>query len=643
MEAYAGAALTSLGYMLSEQRDAMYAPSLNVPRNMPSMENMYQSSYVESARKQEAAAAKASWDASQRPMQTGVVPRPAFANMFAEVGGDMGISMGNGMGSAQSQSLTGNAMNREDFTHNNMQPFFRGALKQNVNVENTGMLERHTGRSEHFKQKNEVECFFKPEANTGNVCGMPAMTNFYSSRIVAPITRNNEFPLEQERVGPGLNAGYGTSGTGGFHQANTLDYARPKMVDELRAANNPKLSYDMPVQGPSKGTTQRGQFSEMTKNRPDTFYEQTPDRWLGDKAAITAPTQRPDQLVKPTSRVQTSVEYEGVANAVGQPGRGKDDDYGKSTICVFDNARTQTVTKTVVSNFRADVKAAMAPLLGALRRAPKEYLIDAPRQFGNMSIQIPSKPTLVDPVNHAPKTTIKETTIHDTDVSNLHGPARGPVMAEQDARTTTRETLPCDVTNTVRNVAQTTYRVRVYNVDEIARRTHRETTSDAKNIAGNVGRQENALGGYVTTTISAPLTQKAFTSATSHYGSAGSRVDFKGVNLEAVNNMRVDGTREMLLRKAAYTPNAKGANEGRDAADMNMNIRRSVIDDMAPRTTHNVTRIQEASTKRVDACELTKPANELPYGSQARLDPSVLSSLKTNPFQININPIVECA
>jgi len=76
---------------------------------------------------------------------------------------------------------------------------------------------------------------------------------------------------------------------------------------------------------------------------------------------------------------------------------------------------------------------------------------------------------------------------------------------------------------------------------------------------------------------------------------------------------------------------------------MNMNIRRSVIDDMAPRTTHNVTRIQEASTKRVDACELTKPANELPYGSQARLDPSVLSSLKTNPFQININPIVECA
>ena len=640
MEAYAGAALSSLGYMLQQERGAGLGQA-QVPTNMPSQTNMYQSNYFKQARAQEGAVANRAWNASMAPQQTGVVPRPAYASMFAEVNP---VDGGTGGGAGAIQSLTGEWMGRENFQHNNMQPFYKGNVTQNTDVDRgNATLERHTGRSDMFFQKKEVECFFEPTANMGNACGMPVMTNFYESRIVAPITRNNDFPIEKERVGPGLGLGFTTGAAGGFQQANTLDYVMPKNVDELRAANNPKQSYELPVQGPSKGTSKRGLFSVLSKNRPDTFFENTPDMWLKSRAAETKPTERPTVLVKPTSRVQTAVQYEGTAHAVGQPGKSAlvGDDYGKSSICIYDNARSETTTKTVVSNLRSTIKAIVAPLMDVLRRTPKEYLVDAPRVYGNMSIQIPEKATLVDPVTHQPRTTIKETLIHDSDVSNLHGPTAGPVNNEQDTKTTGRETLP--VTDSVRNVAATTYRVRVYNVDEVAKRTHRETMDGAKNISGNVGRQESHTGAYVTTVVEAPMTQKAIYSASSsHFGGAGSREDFRGVSTTATDNACIDGTREMMLAKAGYTPNAKGANVNMDADDMNLDIKRINSDSIAPRATPNMTRISDAGPKAVENCQITKQANQLPYTGESRLDPNILSALKSNPYQMSINPIVEC-
>lgn len=638
MEAYAGAALSSLGHLLQEERGAKLGNPHGPSMNMPSMNNMYDSEYYNQSRAQERAAVNQKWNASQRPRQTGVVPKPAYASMFAEV------NNGAGAGAGAVQSLTGDWVEPEQFQHNNMQPFFKGSVKQNVDFDRGGgVLERHTGVSEMHVPKKEVECFFEPTANMGNPCGMPAMTSFYESRIIAPVTRNNEFPIEQERVGPGLGLGYTTGAAGGFQQANTLDYIRPKTVDELRPGNDPKMSYELPMQGPQKGTSQPTLFSVMAKNRPDTFYENTPDMWLKPRAAQTKEMQRPEVLVKPTSRVQTSVEYEGIAHAANEPGKSAliGDDYGKDSICILDNERTTTTTKTVVSNLRSTVKAIISPLLDVVRRTPKEYLVDAPRVYGNMSIQIPEKATIVDPVAHQPRTTIKETLIHDTNVSNLTGPPAGPVNSDQETRTTGRETLP--VVDSVRNVASKTYRVRVYNVDEIAKRTIRETTDGAKNEQGNVGGQSSRTGAYVTTVVNVPITQKSIVSAISqHFGGAGSKTDFRGQNLTAVNNARIDGTREMMLKKAGYTPNAKGISVAVDSEDINMNARRLVADDMAVRKTANITRITEARPNDIDACEITKPANELPYSSAERLDPSTLSALKTNPYQLYVNPIVDC-
>jgi len=212
---------------------------------------------------------------------------------------------------------------------------------------------------------------------------------------------------------------------------------------------------------------------------------------------------------------------------------------------------------------------------------------------------------------------------------------------DQDARPTGRETLP--VIDSVRNVAKTKYKVRVYNVDEIARRTHRETTTDSKNPSGFVGAQDRKTGAYVTTVVDAPMTQKAAYSAVSeHFGGAGSKVEFRQMDKAAYENAEIDGTREMMLAKAGYTPNAKGANVSMDAGDVSMDAKRLVADDLAARDTHNMTRISNA-VKPVEKCEVTKPANELPYSSEQRLDPTVLSSLRSNPYKIFINPInMEC-
>ena len=51
----------------------------------------------------------------------------------------------------------------------------------------------------------------------------------------------------------------------------------------------------------------------------------------------------------------------------------------------------------------------------------KEYTVESERGVGNPSIQIPEKATTYDPDNHIMKTTVKETTIHDSEMTNLSG------------------------------------------------------------------------------------------------------------------------------------------------------------------------------------------------------------------------------
>ena len=64
-----------------------------------------------------------------------------------------------------------------------------------------------------------------------------------SSNVILEQIRNNVAPIEQIRVGPGLNKGYTWKPSGGIQQSETRNYVLPKRTNETRVRNNPKVTY----------------------------------------------------------------------------------------------------------------------------------------------------------------------------------------------------------------------------------------------------------------------------------------------------------------------------------------------------------------------------------------------------------------
>lgn len=628
MEFAAAAALGSAGYALNPTARPAQGPLVPHPSDVPSMNNVYDSTHWSQVRRDELARGSQRFAASMRPHETGVVPRPAYASMFQQPDEPSHI-----------QTLAGETVAREDFTHQNMEPFFGGRVTQNVDPRaSTHTLEMHTGVSAlPYQSKQEVPSLFEPTGGLANVFGMQATDAYLQQRIEAPRARNNVFPIAPVRVGPGLGLGFTDGAAGGVQQPNTLDIIMPKCVDELRAATNPKLTYTTPAAAPPRHTAQRGLVGEMAKNKPETSYEQTQDQWLRTTGAVTGPTERPEVDMKPVARVEGHVPYQGGAAAANR-GRGASDDYGKAAVSVYDNERSVTEARTVVANLTSVVKAVVAPLLDAFRPTPKEHTIEAPRTFGSVQAQMPSKVTMYDNVTHTMRTTIKETTVHDTTILNPRGTDATTAHLDDKARTTVRETV--EEPETVRNVGGRVYRVQIYNTDEVARTTVKETTADAAGsmygfVGGDVSKSE---GAYAHIPVTAPLTEKQFLSDASHVGGAGARADFRPESEEAARNAEIDGTREALELASGNTPGAGGAYVGLSADGIDVASRKLDQDSMAARDQPNATRVSQQTVPAIDRCSITKP-HELLNAQEGRLDPSVLNALKHNAFNLPVAPI----
>lgn len=604
------------------------------------MQNVYKSSYYKDARAEEFDRASVKWNQSQSPFETGVVPKPAYANMFANPLADMNAQAGQAPSQIRS-TLSGKVMTPEQFAHNNMQPYIRGSVTQNTDTfANSSILENRTGRGDLYMHKKEQECLFEPTSQYGNACGfMSSPIEYERSHMQEPIARRNDFPIEQIHVGPGLGLGYTANPAGGFHQANTIDIVRPKNVDELRVATNPRVTYELPPQGPKGGISQRGIIGSVAKNKPDTYFQQSPDMWLKTRGAFTKETGRPEQEMKPTSRVDTHIDYEGPAqSSSSHPGIGTSDDYGLDSVMVYNNNRQDTGQHTILNNLTSTVKAVIAPLLDFFRHTPKEYTLDASRVFGNMQAQIPEKATLYDPVTHMMKTTIKETTIHDTTVANLKGAERVTAANMDDAKATIRQTTP--LVDTTRQMSAHTYRVQVYNVDEISRTTVRETTKESVAMYGFVGGNiTDTVGAYTVIDVDMKNTQKQYTSDYEYEGIAGSKSDFRAKSEEAERNAVIDPTRDMLNKEAGHTPGGGGAYTGLAPENVDMESKRLVSDSLAGRKVGNVTRITQPTGVAIGECATTKIGNNYVNANVDRLDVSTLNALRTNPYNLSINPI----
>tara|TARA_B100000575_G_scaffold293291_1_gene304174 strand:+ start:156 stop:1808 length:1653 start_codon:yes stop_codon:yes gene_type:complete len=446
-----------------------------------------------------------------------------------------------------------------EFKHNNMVPFFGGKITQNMDLNyDDGKLERFTGRDRYWKPKQETENFASDlKKNSQNVFGKEVTLDFEKSRYVNERFVNNVLPFEQVKVGPGLDDGYTSKPSGGLQQANKREFELPKSVDELRYKTNPKVTYEGRVVDGQKASLP-GEIGEVCKNRVDTVYEQTPDMYLktGDTANSTKETQRPCVDLKETNR-------------------------------------STTTTKGYDSNVQSVVKSITAPLLDTMKLSKKQYTTMHARPQGNFQNTNPSKLTIYDP-NDVARTTIKETTIHDTRTGTLTG-----------------------ATKTI-----------VYNPDDVARPTLRQATEKDSRL-GHVGYQN--ADAYKTVKVEAPVTDRALTSDNEYYG-VGDSKDEKQMSYDDKYNATINEVRDILFKNRK--PTKTGVKVYNEIDNMNVNHKKLESDNVIQRDNMNYGRItNEIPTTNV--MNITQDRNQ--YKNDYRFNPEIMAPLKNNPYNRPLN------
>ena len=408
-------------------------------------------------------------------------------------------------------SLTGDPINPNSFTHNNMVPFFGGAVRQNLDEFSTrGIFENFTGTQDNYQKKQEQSLLFQPQKNMSNVYGTGSLDGFMLDRYYVSNIRSNETPIEKVYVGPGLNQGYTNEPSGGFQQPDAQDYATPKTTDEIRVKTNPKISYYGRVVSGEK-INKPGKIGTVYKNKPDTFYVQEPDRYFTTTGQVIAQEQRPCIITKYTNRKTTELKTrtgsaaptngtvaqvrskykishkvtygnDGPRNAdktgswsiLDMLGLNTPNDYGKQSIRVRDNNRVlnNKDKKEPVINFKSPIEKGVARNNQKLKYTKKVNFVKNSRENGNY--QGINKSKVYNP-NDIPKATIKETNIH-----NNHSGMIGESMYKgiaYDPNDVTRTTIK--ETNIHNNhsgmMGESMYKGVAYDPNDVTRTTIKET------------------------------------------------------------------------------------------------------------------------------------------------------------------------
>jgi hypothetical protein len=699
-----------------------------VLNDMPSMNNIYDSSYYPKTREYELELANDKYKKARNPFKTGVVPRPAESSMFYDTTDN---SYNQNRNRNYVESLSGDTIPIKDFKHGNMQPFLKKGITQNTNLNNNQNFYEKFGYNEYKHRKTEVESFFEP---TANIIGNDHNTPFLLDRTNITNVQNNYNPISSVRVAPGLNMGYTSEGSGGFQQADTRNYVKPPQKDELRPKSDQRSSlFEIPIQAPMKSIVdKRGVVEPFQKHKPETAYEQNEENWFKGQSYLKKDSSRPNENLRDTTR--RNIYHNNYYGSVRiDEGMGNANDYGRDSILVYDTEKHEIAKQeTQVANFSSVIKAMVSPITDAVKITMKEYFLNPVRDYGNAVPQMPEKSTTYDPVNHIMKTTVKETTIHDNENGNLTGNKETYTGLYDDARTTGKETILCesDKTNltgnketysglyddarttaketmihenengnltgnketysglyddarttaketmihdeysgnirvrekgemkrndkmrittkqtlptreTTRNINNVNYySTYVYDPSIVAKTTLKETVVNGANssafgfISGLINQ---IIGGYNINNKNAKHTQRE-SSHICYDGVLNSQTTFTQMDREAAYNAEIDGTREMLLINAGYTPNGSGEYKGLDKEDIQMGVKKQVDIQEGIEPIRNPNKIYQLTPLSIDEDTLTKDVfKENAY--ENRLDSAILSSLLENKDAIKINPI----
>jgi hypothetical protein len=399
------------------------------------------------------------------------------ASVAGGAGFDNKTQFGDAYDNASSMSLTGAPIDPSQFKHNNMVPYFGAKIRgrtANPNANET-VLDNKGGSGSQYIAKTELAPLFSPHENLHVPNGMQNHSDFFQSRMLPSMKMANVKPFEEQRVGPGLDQGFTVGGTGGFNSGlDARDKWMDRTVDELRVKTNPKLSYSLQDhQGPARHFVQSAPTAQtqgrMEKHLPDTFFVNTPDRWLTTTGLEKGQTIRSVEVEKDVNRTTTTAEYFGTtANPFGsampapetyedskrQEYDGKpminpyaadraianEADYGRDSYTFTNNNRT-TVRAPEMGGIHGAIRAVVAPLLDVLRPSRKENAVGNLRQYENAKSTV-SGGVVFNPADRLP-TTIKETTVGLVGFDHLNverQAASGYLVSPQTPFSTERET-----------------------------------------------------------------------------------------------------------------------------------------------------------------------------------------------------------
>jgi hypothetical protein len=378
--------------------------------------------------------------------------------------GKNGVPPGAAGEGAKYQSMTGQDVDATYFQHNNMVPFFgsKQRTRHDANNRNESILDNYNGTGSQIIRKSEQAPLFSPQTNLQHAYGAPNQSDFIQSRMNVSAKMSNVKPFADEKVGPGIGLGYGTEGQGGYNSGMMArDMWREKTVDELRVANKPKagglnaLGYEGPANLFVKSAGSNERVGRFEKNRPDTYFDVTPDRYLTTTGIEKGHTLIPLPIAKDQSRPDVSVEYAGGAGVsnmqkeyvtgeyrdphtqqlgpvplpiADRTGRGAatTNDYSVMGVRAYNNNRSvnnnqkPTYYGGAGSGF---ITEAFAPLLDLVRPSRKENTIGTLRPYQNAKTAVPS-PYVYNPRDR-PLPTIKETTVNSKFHLNVNMEPKG--------------------------------------------------------------------------------------------------------------------------------------------------------------------------------------------------------------------------
>ena len=377
-------------------------------------------------------------------------------------------------------SLNGQQIDTTKFKHNNMVPYFGGKIRGRGADLNTseGILDNMAGAGSRVIKKKEVAPFFKPEDNVQWAHGTPNNTEFYRSRVNPSMSMNNVKPWEEERVAPSLSGTTDNKGVGGFNSGMfAREQWKPKTVDDLRVATNPKVSYSLNNhQGPAtagltslqQSATQQ-QIGKVEKHLPDTYYINGPERYMTTTGLEKAQTSRAINLLPYENRQDTSIQYEGIATGdykkakakenydpsskdeincdyYGNPGGNQpatEGDYAGDSYEFRTNNRNIEGEYNIFGNVQSALGAVIAPVMDILRPSRKENFIGNKRQSGNVQGFGASASYVINPYDK-PKTTNKEMTVDSKNHRNVQNQGNGVfVNSNVSPDLTQRDTTSC--------------------------------------------------------------------------------------------------------------------------------------------------------------------------------------------------------